>query len=380
MLRRCLTVVVVVVIGLVLANCSALFNDDPIAAFSWSPQPVDAGTEVTFSSTSTDSDGNIISWEWTFGDGTRGSGHLAPHTFVDDGVYTVTLTVTDNCGATNSVSRLVSISNPEPVIGRMTVKDLDRCGSCVYSICHRIEATLENVVDVAGIEPKRVVSASIDFGDGAGSVFSGFSAIYVYKWAGDYTITGTVIDDDGAMTSVRRKVRIKYYPPLKPVVQLRPSPRCVDLGERICFYVHAYDREECAPCPWPCDPPCEYFDPCPSPCDPPCLRTDPCAVDGVTLQNYEASNLVASPLNLFDYETMSHYGPNNGIVRIRVVVIDPNGRCRAYDTCNECSGNLSLSDPRFCVNFNICGRWEIKFVAYDDDGQSTGYVHKVNVS
>ena len=53
-------------------------------------------------SASHDPDGEIISYDWDFGDGTIGSEDTVSHTFSDPGVYTVTLTVTDDQGATGS--------------------------------------------------------------------------------------------------------------------------------------------------------------------------------------------------------------------------------------------------------------------------------------
>ena len=64
-------------------------------------------------STSSDPDGTIASYAWTFGDSTQGSGATPQHTYAGQGTYTVTLTVTDNQGATNSVSHDVT-ANPTP--------------------------------------------------------------------------------------------------------------------------------------------------------------------------------------------------------------------------------------------------------------------------
>ena len=53
-------------------------------------------------SESTDPDGNIVSFEWDFGDNTKASGSKVQHTFTAAGNYTVTLKITDNQGNTST--------------------------------------------------------------------------------------------------------------------------------------------------------------------------------------------------------------------------------------------------------------------------------------
>jgi YD repeat-containing protein len=57
-----------------------------------------------------DSDGSIVSYAWSFGDGYNGSGATPTHSYAGAGTYTVTLTVTDNSGAQGSASTSATIS------------------------------------------------------------------------------------------------------------------------------------------------------------------------------------------------------------------------------------------------------------------------------
>jgi chitodextrinase len=56
---------------------------------------------------SADSDGTITSYAWDFGDGTGAAGSPGSHAYAQAGSYLVTLTVTDDGGATNTASTLV---------------------------------------------------------------------------------------------------------------------------------------------------------------------------------------------------------------------------------------------------------------------------------
>ncbi|RLJ01882.1 MAG: hypothetical protein DRP11_03745 [Candidatus Aenigmatarchaeota archaeon] len=58
---------------------------------------------------SSDSDGSIVSYSWTFGDGSSASGVTVSHIYTSAGTYTVTLTVTDNAGATDSDTCIITV-------------------------------------------------------------------------------------------------------------------------------------------------------------------------------------------------------------------------------------------------------------------------------
>ncbi|HEX6165048.1 MAG TPA: PKD domain-containing protein, partial [Vicinamibacterales bacterium] len=81
----------------------------PVAGFTFTPNPARRGELVHFSDASTDADGSIASWGWNFGDGTSASGANAAHVFTTVGTFPVTLTVTDNNGATATTTQNVTV-------------------------------------------------------------------------------------------------------------------------------------------------------------------------------------------------------------------------------------------------------------------------------
>ena len=102
-------------------------NAAPDAQFSVSPTSVTVGNAVSFdASASSDSDGSIQSYEWSYGDGSVDTGATASHTFGSTGTYDVTLTVTDDDGDTDSRTRtveVVSSSAEAPTIDSLSTSD-----------------------------------------------------------------------------------------------------------------------------------------------------------------------------------------------------------------------------------------------------------------
>ena len=84
-------------------------NLPPAAAFTASATGLTAAVDA---STSRDTDGTVAAYAWTFGDGGTASGVTATHTYAAGGTYPVTLTVTDNQGATSSTTSSVTVTAP----------------------------------------------------------------------------------------------------------------------------------------------------------------------------------------------------------------------------------------------------------------------------
>jgi PKD repeat protein len=84
-------------------------NQPPVSKFTSSVSGLDASVD---GSASSDPDGSIASYAWDYGDHSTGSGATAAHTYAAAGTYSVTLTVTDNRGATSVSSAPVTVAAP----------------------------------------------------------------------------------------------------------------------------------------------------------------------------------------------------------------------------------------------------------------------------
>ncbi len=85
-------------------------NEGPVANLSASATETTVGSAIDFDgSGSSDPDGSISSYQWDFGDGSTASGATVSKSWDSAGDYTVTLTVTDDAGASDSASTTVSV-------------------------------------------------------------------------------------------------------------------------------------------------------------------------------------------------------------------------------------------------------------------------------
>jgi PKD repeat protein len=149
-------------------------------------QIVDEGDLVSFSGSFTDpgdADTHII--EWNFGDGTSITDTLTPtHTYRDDGIFLVTITVTDNDGGTDTDTLNVAVNNVAPVVtigNDQTVNEGD-------------------VISFSGsfMDPGSLDTHKIEWNFGDGTILMGtLDLIHIYEDNGKYAVTLTVTDDDG---------------------------------------------------------------------------------------------------------------------------------------------------------------------------------------
>ena len=98
-------------------------NPPPTATFSYSPKSWDprvnkyivgASEWITFDASKSTDDGEIVSYDWNFGDGTAATEKIVKHRYIWPGTYNVVLTVTDNDGGKASYTQQVHIIGGPP--------------------------------------------------------------------------------------------------------------------------------------------------------------------------------------------------------------------------------------------------------------------------
>jgi len=210
-------------------STKTVLNRPPVASFTESAETVYTGETIHFdASSSLDLDGSVVSYFWDFGDGTNATEVTVDHAYVDDGIYTVTLTVTDDDGATNSDTAIKTVLNRPPLA------TFTESAEVVY-INETIYLNASDSYDLDGT----IVSYWWDFGDGTNA--TGVTTEHSYSQEGNYTVILTVTDDDGATNSTSANKTVLNRPPIAVFTE---SAETVYTGDTISFNAsESYDLD-----------------------------------------------------------------------------------------------------------------------------------------
>ena len=164
-------------------------NNPPTANFSFATN----GLSASFTDGSSDSDGSIASRSWNFGDSTSSSATNPSHTYAAAGTYSVTLTVTDNGGASNAVTKSVTVTAPANV-------------PPVANFGFTTSGLTASFTDSSSDSDGSIASRSWNFGDSTSSTATNPS--HTYAAAGTYSVTLTVTDNAGATNTKSQSVTV----------------------------------------------------------------------------------------------------------------------------------------------------------------------------
>ena len=180
----------------------------PTAAFTFTPDNALPNTTIQFTDHSSESPpGTIISWNWTFGDGSGSTDQNATHAYTAAGNYTVTLTITDNGGNTAQATQTVHVNaapsasftvSQQTVVGQQTVVTV---ASTSRDPDGSITAYAWTLAGPTG--SKATLNSST-------SATSGFTA----DVPGTYTVTLKVTDNNGATDSVSHDIAVANINPV----------------------------------------------------------------------------------------------------------------------------------------------------------------------
>ena len=153
--------------------------------------------EVDFQDQSVGTTSPIVAWAWDFGDGNVSSAQNPTHTYTTPGMYTVTLTITDNQGCINNFTRQVeSLDLPTAAFFSN-----DTLGCAPHTAAF---------VDIS-TGPVPIVGWEWDFGDGNSSTQQ--FPVHTYLNDGDFTVSLVATDQNGCVDTVTRVEYIRLSNP-----------------------------------------------------------------------------------------------------------------------------------------------------------------------
>jgi PKD repeat protein len=195
-------------------------NRAPTAAFDYSPQSPQSGEQVTFNSTSTDPDGSIASLAWDldndgqFDDGTTAT---VQKTFAAGGTKPVKLRVTDNDGASNTITLDVEVGNRPPAASFTSSPSDPETGQQVTFS----STSTDPDGSIASIAWDLDNDGSFD--DGSNS-----TAKRSFPTAGPYTIRVRATDDGGMSDIATATVNVANRAPAASFTSSPGSPKTGD--------------------------------------------------------------------------------------------------------------------------------------------------------
>ena len=164
------------------------------ANFTFSPTSPSINQSILFSAQQLGAPVQGATFDWTFGDGTAGSGATATKAYARAGTYAVTLRVTNAGGQAASTSRTVTVSATLPA------------GSVDFAISPTDPRTSESVFFNGAASTVTATSFSWDFGDGTSG--SGVRISHSYGTARTYTVTLTIRTDLGQTATTSKTVTV----------------------------------------------------------------------------------------------------------------------------------------------------------------------------
>jgi len=209
-----------------------IINVDPTVE-AGPDQTVNEGEIVHFTGISTDPGrDDTHTFEWDFGDGTTASGTLTPtHVYGDNGVYTVTVTVTDDEGGVGTDSLLVTVNNVAPSIApfgpftadegslaTLTATSTDQgSDDLTFKWEFEVGPTITTMYYNDGLGPDPYPSPG-----GTYPFLATDMVKHTYGDNGVYTVTLTVTDDDGGASIYTTTVTVSNVAPSISGLEMYP--------------------------------------------------------------------------------------------------------------------------------------------------------------
>lgn len=192
-------------------NYITVIGTETLAAnFTGEPTSGNSPLSVYFTDSSY---GKPTSWSWDFGDGETDTRQDTVHVYNQPGLFTVSLTVMDNNGtmSTKEKEAYISVLTPGELIADFTAEPTT--------------GTIPLTVEFTDNSVGSPTLWSWDFGDGKSDIVE--NPVHVYETPGNYTVTLTVSNQEGGVSTKVKKeyLKVKAVPTPVPTMTVLPIPQ-----------------------------------------------------------------------------------------------------------------------------------------------------------
>lgn len=210
-------------------------NQAPTASFTFTPETPEVGEQTTFTSTSTDSDGDIVAYEWLVNGERFGTMQQAQRTFQTPGTYSVTLEVQDNDGATDTATQQVTVSeepNEQPSASfTFTPNNPEVDETVLFNATSSFDpdGTITEYTWSVNGQPTTELQGpltDIRFGE-----------------PGTYNVGLTVTDNEGATATAQRTLTVTQTPNQPPTADYTFTPQSPEPNQTVTFTSQATDQD-----------------------------------------------------------------------------------------------------------------------------------------
>jgi PKD repeat protein len=160
-----------------------------VPAIGFQPALPKPGDSITMVATSSDPQGTVISYQWSFGDGQTGAGSTTAHSYAAEGNYSIQVQATNAFQKSSSYTTVLGVIYRPP-----TAPVITPAGTTVQlgqGIAFSASST-----DPGGFP----ITYAWDFGDGTGTS-SGAALVHTYASLGKYTVTVTAANSRGKVST-----------------------------------------------------------------------------------------------------------------------------------------------------------------------------------
>ena len=185
---------------------------DEVANFNATDTVICRNTSTTFTAIG-NTPGTIANYDWDFGDAQTGTGASVTHTYVNAGLYTVRLIITDISGCKDTLTKFQYIR----IDGPIAAFSIPNGGSCSNNSFTFVDNSTDD-----GLHP--ITTWIWDFGDGTTQSFTAPPFSHFYTTSGSYLVTLKTIDAVGCSDSTTNTNTIVIS---HPIAAFTPSDTIV---------------------------------------------------------------------------------------------------------------------------------------------------------